>query len=370
VESVEILEQGHPELEKYRDADGFIYFYDIETKWHPSFSVNGILVHNSSILKNFSGIRRNEIIDAFKNTPYKLACTATPSPNDYMELGNHSEFLNILTRSEMLSMFFINDTGHTGHWRLKGYVKDNIFWQWMASWAIMITKPSDIGYANKGFNLPDITYHEHIIKTKVKPKHGFGLIKTNQTLNDRRKIRKETIEIRCKEAADAINSTNDRWVIWCNLNDEGDQLVKYIEEAIQVAGRHDNELKEKRMLDFAQGKIKRIVTKPKIAGLGMNWQICHKAAFIGLSDSWEQFYQAVRRIWRFGQTDKVEIHIILEEREQVVLENIKRKENQARKMIDNMVLYMRDLTNAELKQTQKETADYYPTIPMELPEWI
>jgi len=329
----------------------------------------GVVLDESSILKSFSGVIRNQIIDMFKTIPYRLACTATPAPNDYMELGNHAEFLGVMTRVEMLSMFFINDTANTGHWRLKGHVKNNIFWKWLSSWSVMISKPSDIGYENGDFELPNIHYHEHIIQTIAKPKYGFFTFPA-QTLNERREVRRETIKIRCQEAGDLINSTKDRWVVWCNLNTEGDCLEKYIDESIQVAGRHSNEIKTERMMGFAIGDVKRIITKPKIAGLGMNWQICSHAAFVGLSDSWEQFYQAVRRIWRFGQEKEVHIHIFLEEREGAVLANIKRKDIQAKKMVENMIVYMGDLMKTELGQTKKDFTDYLPMIEMELPEWI
>lgn len=329
----------------------------------------GIILDESSILKSFSGKIRNQVINSSRNIPYRLACTATPAPNDYMELGNHAEFLGTMSRSEMLSTFFINDTANTGTWRLKGHVKDNIFWKWLSSWAVMITKPSDIGFEDRKFILPKIRYHEHIIKTDTKPKYGF-FTKTASTLNERKKVRKETIDVRCREAAKLINLTDDIWVCWCNLNVEGETLKKYVDGSIEVAGRHDNEVKKKRMLDFADGKIKRIVTKPKIAGLGMNWQVCNKAFFVGLSDSWEQFYQAVRRIWRFGQEREVDIHIVIEEREKKVLMNIKRKEEQAQKMIQNMIIYMNELMQEGLRSTQRTFTDYRPRVEMELPKWI
>lgn len=329
----------------------------------------GIVLDESSILKSFAGVRRNEIINAFGKTKYRLACTATPAPNDYMELGNHCEFLGVMTRVEMLATFFINDTAHTGHWRLKGHIKDNVYWKWMASWAVMLSKPSDIGYDDGGFILPEITYYEHIIKTTVKSKRGL-FVKEASTLDERRGVRKETIALRCQAAADLINSTDERWVVWCNLNDEGDYLEKAIEDIVQVAGRHSDDLKTSRMIGFANGGIRRIVTKPKIAGLGMNWQICHNAAFVGLSDSWEQFYQAVRRIWRFMQKHDVNVHIFLEEREGKVLRNIKRKDEQARRMIDSMIVYMKDLVKAQLGQGGREFEKYLPTKEMRLPEWM
>lgn len=342
--------------------------YEKLHKFNPDI-FSAIVLDESSILKNFSGMRRNEIIDFSKEIKYKLACTATPSPNDYMELGNHSEFLNVMTRTEMLAMFFIHDMKDTAKWRLKGHVKNNVFWEWLSSWSVMFTKPSDLGFDDSNFKIPEINYYEHIIKSKVKPKKGF-FTKYANTLNERRKVRSGTIDIRCNEASNFINNTNDKWVVWCGLNSEGDNIEKLVDNIVQVAGRHDNKIKAERMLGFANGDIKRIVTKPKIAGLGMNWQICNKAAFVGLNDSWEQFYQAVRRIWRFGQKKNVEIHIFLEEREGNVLNNIKRKDKQSKDMIFNMIKYMSDLTKKELKQSSKEIIDYKPTIKMELPKWM
>jgi len=330
----------------------------------------GVVLDESSIIKSFSGYYRNEIILSFKNCPYRLACTATPSPNDYMELGNHSEFLGIMSRTEMLSMFFINDSGKSGKWRLKGHVKENVFWEWLSSWAVMLSKPSDLEFDDNGFVLPEITYHEHFVSSVDKRK-GFGLIvEYAKDLNERRNVRKETITSRVKMAADFINSTSDRWVVWCNLNEEGNLLEKTIDDSVQVAGRHEEEKKLRRMFDFAQGKISRIVTKPKIAGHGMNWQICSRVAFVGLSDSWEDFYQAVRRVWRFGQNTSVEVHIFLEEREGSVLNNIKRKNDNAKLMMENMIRHTQELTKINIKGEMKGGSDYFAFTNMRLPKWL
>lgn len=342
--------------------------YEKLHKFDPSKFI-GIVLDESSILKNFAGSTRNEIIDMFGKTKYRLACTATPAPNDYIELGNHAEFLGIMSRSEMLATFFINDTGDTGTWRMKGHVRDNIFWKWLASWSIMITKPSDIGFEDGDFILPEIKYHQYIIPTKAKPKFGF-FPEIARTMDERRNVRRDTVEIRCKAAANLINLTNDRWAIWCNLNPESETLTKLINDSLEVAGKHNDEIKTKRMLDFAQGNLKRIVTKPKIAGLGMNWQICNKAAFVGLSDSWEQFYQACRRIWRFGQERPVDIHIFIEEREGAVLKNIQRKEEKAKAMIEAMVIHMKEITKQELECSKRTTIEYKPDKDMRLPTWI
>ncbi len=330
----------------------------------------GIILDESSILKNMGGYYRNEIIDFSKNIPYHLACSATPSPNDYMELGNHSEFMGIMTHVEMLSMFFINDPGDVGKWRLKKYAKEKEFWEWVCSWAIMISSPSDIGYQDKGFDLPDLKYHEHIIPSLSKKGNlGFFTMPVN-TLEERRIVRRESVKERCEYAAKLVNSTNDQWLIWCDLNVESQLLSKMIDGAVEISGSHDQEYRADKMEGFSDGKVKRIVSKPSIAGFGMNWQNCNKAVFVGLNDSWESFYQAVRRIYRFGQESSVDIHIVIEQREGKVLENIKRKDNQSLQMIKSMVNHTSDFTKKELFEKKNKEIKWNEEEKMNLPEWI
>lgn len=342
--------------------------YEKLHKFEPDFS--GIVIDESSILKAFSGKTRNQIIEFSQNIPYRLACTATPAPNDFEELGNHAEFLGICTRAEMLSMFFINDTANCGTWRLKGHVEDNVFWEWMSQWTIMISKPSDIGFDDNGFILPEIRYFEHIVPAIEKPKLGFFHSATKRSLMDRKRIRQQTIPIRTDKAAEIINKDRDMWVVWCGLNKESEMLSQKIEKCHEITGSQDETIKSKLMIDFALGNIKRVVTKSRIAGRGMNWQICHKAAFVGLSDSWEDLYQAIRRIYRFGQKKEVEIHIFLEERELTVLENIKRKELNAQKMIQNLIRYMKEFTKRELGKENGKDKLYLPRKDMVLPIWL
>ena len=321
----------------------------------------GIVLDESSILKNATGIIRNQIIDSFKTTQYKLACTATPSPNDYMELGNHAEFLGIMSFSEMLSMFFVNDSKDVGKWRLKKYAHEQDFWRWICSWAIMISSPEDLGYTNqKGFKLPKLNYIEHILPNTSKPTFGFFHIAA-KTLNERRQVRKDTLVERCNKAAKIINSTDDQWLIWCGLNSESILLTELIDDAKEVAGSTKMDLRASRMLGFAANKVKRLVTKPSIAGFGMNWQNCNKIMFVGLNDSWEQFYQAVRRSWRFGQLKDVDVYIIINEMEGAVLKNIKRKDSQAVYMIKQMT--------SMLKKYQKGIKKTKTLITITLPEW-
>lgn len=329
----------------------------------------GVVLDESSILKSYTGKVRNQIISSFLNTPYKLACTATPAPNDYTELGNTSEFLGVMTRSEMLAMFFINDAGDTGQWRLKGHVKDNIFWRWISSWAIVMRKPSDIGYDDDKFKLPPLKIHEHVIRYKGSV-NGTLFVDEAKTLTERRDARRESMPERVSVAADLANSDDNVWLLWCNLNAESEMLSKKIIQAVEVRGSDNPAHKENSMLNFSDNKIKCLVTKPKIAGFGMNWQNCNHVAFVGLSDSYEQFYQAIRRCWRFGQTKTVHAHIITGEREGAVVANIKRKEKDMDDLFSGILTNMRDLLKTELHQTKKNSTEYNPKVKMELPSWI
>jgi superfamily II DNA or RNA helicase len=326
----------------------------------------GVVLDESSILKSYSGKIRNQIIEAFSSTPYKLACTATPAPNDYMELGNHSEFLNVMSRTEMLSMFFVHDGGETSEWRLKGHAEDK-YWEWVASWACVIKKPSDLGYSDEGFNLQELRIHEHVLSSETAP---FALIPMMaETLTERREARRASLDDRVERAAELANGTG-QWLVWCDFNLESERLTASINEAVEVKGADDQRHKETAMLGFAAGDVRALVTKPSIAGFGMNWQNCHQMIFCGLSDSYEQFYQAVRRCWRFGQKDPVDVHVIISEAEGRVLQNIKRKETDADNMAQNMVQHTAKILTAEIQGTTWQKTEYRPTQVMRLPGWI
>lgn len=315
----------------------------------------GIVLDESSILKAYDGKTRTAIIDAFRQTPYKLACTATPAPNDYMELGNHAEFLGVMSRAEMLSMFFVHDGGETQKWRLKGHAEQN-FWRWLASWAVMIRKPSDLGYPDDGFVLPELTMREHYIRLdRATPGYLFPLEAV--TLQDRIGARRDSIEERVARTAALVNGNSEPWIVWCNLNGESEALRKAIPDAIEVTGSQSIDDKTARLLAFTNGQVRVIVSKPSIAGLGLNWQHCRRIAFVGLSDSWEQFYQAVRRCWRFGQKSEVEVHLVVAETEGAVLRNIQDKEAAALKMADSIVEHMRTEMDKNLHTGSIRTVD-------------
>lgn len=316
----------------------------------------GVVLDESSIIKNFTGAIRNAIIDAFKQTPYRLACTATPAPNDYMELGNHAEFVGAMTRTEMLSMFFCHDGGDTSQWRLKGHAEAD-FWRWICSWSVMMRKPSDIGFDDDGFALPPIHFAEHLVKADPL-KAGVLFEVDSPSLEDRRRARKASIDDRVAAAAKLCAGNDEQWLVWCDLNDESAKLTAAIDGAVEVKGSDDPEHKERAMLDFAAGKVRVLVTKPKIAGFGMNFQACRNMAFVGLSDSYEALYQSVRRCWRFGQKRDVHVHIITASTEGAVLDNVKRKERDAEEMAARMVGATSDITKIAIQGTARTMSTY------------
>lgn len=328
----------------------------------------GVVLDESSILKSFTGATRNTLIERFAATPMKLAATATPAPNDFMELGNHSEFFGVLTRTEMLSTFFVHDGGDTAKWRLKGHAAEE-YWKWICGWAVMIRKPSDLGYSDLGFDLPPLRMNHVTVKSN-RPLEGFLFPVEAQTLEERRNARRGSMKERVQACADLVNSSTDPWLIWCDLNAEGDLLEKMISDAVQVAGADKPEMKELRMFGFTDGEHRVLVSKPSIAGWGMNWQHCNNVAFVGLSDSYEAFYQAVRRCWRFGQTKPVNCYVITCEEEGAVVKNIERKERDAARMAREMVKHM-SVYNTEAVHGTARTGDgYKASRSMALPKWI
>ena len=316
----------------------------------------GIVLDESSILKSYTGKIRNDIIERFNSIPYRLACTATPAPNDYMELGNHAEFVGAMSRTEMLSMFFVHDGGETQKWRLKGHAESE-FWRWVASWAVMLRKPSDLGYEDGKFILPPIDIEQVTVDHDV-AQEGYLFAVEAQTLQERQSARRNTTEDRAKVAAEMVNSSTDQWLVWCDRNDESATLSKLISDAVEVKGADSNQHKIDSMMGFQRGEIRVLVTKPSIAGYGMNWQNCHNEVFVGLSDSYEQYYQAVRRCWRFGQEKPVNVKIVVSQLEGAVVRNIERKEHDAMKMAEEMVKHMHTINEENIKGTSR-TQDKY-----------
>ena len=287
-----------------------------------------------------------------------------------MELGNHDEFLGIMSYTDMLATFFVHDGGDTQKWRLKGHA-ENEFWRWMASWAVMLRKPSDLGYANEGYDLPPLNYVADIVGAKYEPDVEMGTLFPMQaeTLQERIAARRSTIDDRCNLAAE-ITPRDRPFVWWCNLNAEAEMLARGIPGAVNLHGGLKDSEKERIMIDFSEGRISHLVTKPSLAGFGMNWQHCADTGFVGLNDSFEQFYQAVRRFWRFGQTKAVTCHIIASELEGATVANIKRKESDADRMAAAMVMHMADLSSEAVRGSVRDTPNYNPTVPVALPSFL
>lgn len=309
----------------------------------------GVILDESSILKSFDGKTRGLIIDSFADTLYRLACTATPSPNDFMELGNHAEFLGAMRYAEMLAMYFIHDGGKTSQWRLKGHAEDP-FWRWVSSWAVMIKHPSDLGYTHEdaAFDLPPLRVEAASIETKQEAIEAKGMLfpAPEATLNGQRRVRRETMEDRVSACAALVAASDEPWLIWCEMNNEADAVTAAIPDAVQVQGSDNADTKVDRLLGFAEGKYRVLVTKPSIAGFGMNWQHCAKMIFMGATHSYEQFYQAVRRCWRFGQRREVVVYVISSEEDAIIVRNLNEKKDRASQMEEGMMRYTQDILDA------------------------
>ena len=341
-----------------------------------NFSANcfdAIVLDESSILKSISGKTKKKLIDNFRNIKYRLCCSATPAPNDYIELGNHTEFLGVCSRQEMLSMFFINaNKEHTieyngnlykkkgtnkggQEWRIKHHAEERFF-EWMSKWSITMIKPSDLGYNDDKFNLPELKVEPIFVKSDyISDEKLFfdGL----HGLADRIGIRKETISGKLNIVNELIKKDDGQWIIWCGLDDEAKSL-KDIEDSIEVKGQDSIEFKSKTFEDFQDNKFKILKTKPKIGAFGMNFQNANNMIFYGLNDSWETYYQAVRRCWRFGQKKPVNVYIVISEKEREIYENIKRKDLQARRLREKMIEKLKDIEKGELTGMKVEKDDY------------
>lgn len=329
-----------------------------------------LILDESSILKSTDGHYRTRIIRESATVPYRLAATATPAPNDFMELGNHAEFLGAMSYTDMLSTFFTHDGGETQKWRLKGHA-ENDFWKWLASIAVMIRQPSDLGYEDGAYKLPPIHRHQHTVRADFAPSIETGTLfpMEARTLQERLSARRDTVSERVALASD-LTPSDRPFVWWCNLNAESEALAKAIPDAVEVRGSDTPEEKERKILAFCDGSARVLVSKPSICGFGMNFQHCADTGFVGLSDSFEQVYQAERRFWRFGQTKLVNVHFIAAETEGAVVANLRRKEADADRMAAAMVRHMADLSSAAVRGSIREIPDYNPTQPFELPSWM
>ena len=334
---------------------------------HPQ--LGGIALDESSILKHHDGKTRARLTDECQRIPFRLAATATPAPNDFMELGNHAEFLGVMSYTDMLATFFVHDGGDTQQWRLKGHAEDE-FWKWMCSWSVMLRKPSDLGYPDEGYDLPPLHQVQHTVEADSQFGEFFN--RPAQSLSERITARKDTVTERVDMAAKitAELPADEPMMWWANLNREADMLCDAIPGAVQVAGSEKDEAKEEKILAFVNGEITKLVSKGSIMGYGMNFQHCANTGMVGLNDSFEQVFQIVRRFWRFGQTKPVTAHFIASELEGAVVANLRRKEQDADRMAAAMVRHMADLSSLAIRGSVRDRPDYNPTQPIILPEFI
>jgi len=330
----------------------------------------GVILDESGILKNFNGATKHKLNIFLRKIKYRLLCTATPSPNDFIELGTSSEALGYLGYMDMLSKFFKNDQNNCAtkkrgrfreatKWRLKGHAHDS-FWRWVTSWSRACRKPSDLGFDDKDFILPELTETEHDLNVSRKPSEGELFTFPARGLKEVRDERRATIRHRCEKATELIGKTNDYSVVWCNLNDEGDLLEKLIPDSVQVSGKDSDDSKEDKLISFTTGNHKVLITKPKIGAWGLNWQHCNNVSFFP-AYSYEQYYQAIRRCWRFGQKRPVNVDLIYTHGDKHSIENLRRKQDQADEMFSKLVIEMNNSLgiNNSVKYDKK----------MENPKW-
>ncbi len=319
----------------------------------------GLICDESGILKNYSGATRNAVIAFTKSIQYRLLATATPAPNDVTELGNSVEALGVMRRVDMLARYFIHDSADTGKWRIKGHALD-AYWAFVASWARAIRHPRDIGFDQLGYDLPPMSIETKLLPSKALDGYLFAM--DARTLTEQREERKLTIVERCDAVAQIATSDPSQFIAWCSLNDESEMLTRMIPDAVELSGSDSDDEKEEKIAAFSNGQIQTLVTKPKICSHGINWQSCHRMSFFP-SHSHEQFYQAVRRCWRFGQPIPVQVHIVTTEAEAMIVENLQRKEREAAELFGQIVKNM----NAHYLA---ETTEYQPTKQLILPSWL
>lgn len=342
--------------------------YDRLHKFNPAL-FGAVVLDESSCIKHHTSKTLQTLLDAFKDTPFKLCATATPAPNDWTELGTHAEFLGICSQVEMLAEFFVHDGGETQTWRLKKHAR-HVFWRWVSGWAALVRKPSDLGFDDAGYDLPPLTVSEHLVETAAEPTSGMLFALEANTLSERRDARRASLAGRVSHCAAKVNGDRQPWIVWCDLNAEADALKAAIPDAVEIRGPDDPDIKEQRLADFAAGRIRVLVTKPSIAGFGLNWQHCARMAFVGVTDSWEAYYQAVRRCWRFGQLRPVDVHIFASQLEGAVVANLKRKEADALAMSDALSAETMDAVRAAVIGQVRQSNDYNAATPMAIPDWL
>lgn len=330
------------------DIDGpgmYISNYERAHKFS-ELSVSSIVLDESGILKNFAGSTRNLLVGQYSKTPFRLCCTATPAPNDITEIANHSEFLGVKSRVELLSTYFVHDQDG---WRLKGHATEE-FYRWMASWAVYLRTPEDIGFDGSRYVLPPLNLHDHIVNAEIVPEGHLFPVEVTKGIVGRSELRKLTMEDRVDRVVELVNSNDGQWLVWVGLNDESTLIQKALPNAVTVEGSDSVEDRLTALRAFKSGSARVLISKPKVSGFGINFQHCSQMVFCGLNDSWEQYYQAIRRCWRFGQDKPVDVHIVSSNSEQAIVANVKGKEEQAKIMGDQIIKNIGDLSKKAIRQ--------------------
>lgn len=330
----------------------------------------GVVLDESSILKAFTGATKRMILSMFEKTHYKLACTATPAPNDHLELGNHAQFLNIMQSNEMISRWFINDSMQAGNYRLKKHAAAD-FWHWLTTWAVCISKPSDLGYDDDGFLIPDLRLHSSLVSVDHTRAFADGRLFIDGTVSATAmwSEKRATAGDRCQRAREIVAESQEPWILWCDTNDESDRLKALFPHAVEVRGSDTIRAKEDKLNAFSSGQALQIITKPDIAGFGLNWQHCHNQIFVGVTYSFEKTYQALRRSWRFGQTHPVDAYLIYAESEGSIMQTIREKQAAHADMQRNMNTAMGE-SGLSLRTDHRAAYDYKTNVSIELPAWM
>lgn len=337
---------------------------------------DAVALDESSILKAFSGVTKRALVERFAHTPYRLSASATPAPNDLEELTNHADFLGIMTSQEMRSTFFIADSrGEFMKYRLKGHA-ERAFYEWLASWAIACRHPRDLGFEQDGYDLPPLTIHDHLIRTEWAAE-GELFTPRLEGITQRAQVRKSTLRERVAAALDLVCAEPDRqWLVWTGRNDESTAMAEGLAGALpgavvaEVVGSDDPDVKADTLAAFAEGRVDILVTKPSIAGAGLNFQSCARQVFVGLGDSYEQYYQAIRRSWRFGQTQPVDVHIVVADAESVIVQNVRAKERTAKATTDGLIAAIAAENRRELYEGTSKGDTYEPDRPLTIPHWL
>jgi hypothetical protein len=341
--------------------------YDRLDRFEPS-AFAGVVLDESGILKSFAGATRRALCDAFRGTPYRLCCTATPAPHDYMELGNHADFLGVMAMNEMLQRWFVNDTSTASQsWRLKGHAVES-FWNWVSSWAQCVSRPSDLGYNDQGYILPPLRSFRHIVDGDLTIDSGSALFRVpDVSATGMHREKRMSVEARAAEVAGIVAAEPaEPWLVWCDTDYEADALKAAIPEAVEVRGSHSVEFKERAALDFVTGAKRILVSKSRIFGFGMNFQHCARVAFVGVNYSYEQYYQAIRRCWRFGQTREVHAHIVMADAEAVAWATVVRKAEDHERMKKEMLA----ATLRAQAEHRRVKIPYEPKHEGQWPDWL